>query len=172
MELGSLKNISQAHLTTSDKDRFLKKVIIPDDHALCWEWIAWKNKKGYGAIGFRDLGNIPAHRFSYLLHKGDFDQTKIVCHTCDNTSCVNPSHLFVGTHSDNMKDKIKKGRAKNPPPHLGINHHKSKVNPKTVKEIRALFEKGVSQTELASIYSLHTSSMHNICRKKTWKDVK
>ena len=65
-----------------------------------------------------------------------------------------------------MRDKIKKGRAKNPPLNLGVKHHLSKVNPDIVKEIRNLFLQGASQTYLATKFSLHISSMHNICRNK------
>lgn len=171
MALKSLKNILNRDLTEKDKIRFENKFQKKSEYD-CWEWMAFKNKKGYGAIMYRDLGNIAAHRFSYLLYKGDFDQKKFICHSCDNPSCVNPSHLFVGTASDNMKDKINKGRAKNPPIHKGVECHTSKLNPDIVREIRIFFENGVSQTELAKRYGLHIASMHQICRRKSWKDVK
>jgi len=172
MALKSLRNISKSDLTIADKVRFMDKVSVPFKKNECWEWNAFKNKKGYGQIMYRDLGNVAAHRFSYLLFVGDFEQKKIICHKCDNPSCVNPNHLFVGTHGDNMRDKIKKGRAKNPPLNLGVKHHLSKVNPDIVKEIRYLFSQGATQTSLATKFSLHISSMHNICRNKTWKNVK
>lgn len=172
MALKSLKNICAHDLTESDRKRFECKIIFPERDVDCWKWSAFKNKKGYGVIGYRDLGNISAHRFSYLLYKGDFDQKKIVCHTCDNPSCVNPHHLFVGTHSDNMIDKIKKGRAENPPIHKGEAQHLAKMNEDKIKEIRRLFANGESQTNLSKKYGLHTSTMYNICRNKSWKDVK
>lgn len=171
MALKSLRSILRRDLTQSDRIRFESKFVKSDD-SQCWEWLAFKNKKGYGAIMYRDLGNMAAHRFSYMLYIGDFDKSKFICHTCDNPSCVNPSHLFVGTASENMKDKIKKGRAKNPPVHKGNNQHLSKMNPEKIREIRKLFKYGMSQTELAKKYGLHTATMNNICRNKSWKDVK
>lgn len=171
MALKSLKNISRNDLTLSDRIRFESK-FVKKDEAQCWNWLAYKNKKGYGSIRYRDLGNIAAHRFSYLLYKEYFNQNNIVCHSCDNPSCVNPAHLWLGSHSDNMKDKIRKGRAKNPPPHLGVNHHKAKITPEIVREIRFLFSEGASQTSLCKLYLLHHATMNQICRNKTWKDVR
>lgn len=169
--LKSSRSISRRDLTDSDKIRFESKFVKYDD-SQCWEWLAFKNKKGYGAIMYGDIGNIAAHRFSYMLYVGDFDKSKFICHTCDNPSCVNPKHLFVGTASENMKDKIKKGRVKNPPVHKGNKQHLAKMNPEKIREIRKLFSDGASQTDLAKKYGLHTATMNNICRNKSWKDVK
>ena len=89
-------------------NRFWSKVDIkgPDD---CWEWQASKKQTGYGAFSFNGK-NWGAHRFSYFLEHGEFDQTLDVCHTCDNPPCVNPKHLWLGTASDNLSDMGRKGR--------------------------------------------------------------
>lgn len=93
------------------------KTIVDRFHALvdksgdCWEWTGNKNMLGYGMIWY-DGKNIRAHRVSYLIFNGDLSDNLFVCHKCDNPSCVNPSHLFLGTSKDNMRDMIKKGRAK------------------------------------------------------------
>lgn len=92
--------------TTTWPERFWEKVIKTD---CCWMWLASKDPSGYGTILY--LGKVhKAHRLSYQLKFGDFDSNLRVLHSCDNPSCVNPSHLFLGTQSDNMQDMVKKGR--------------------------------------------------------------
>lgn len=81
-----------------------------DKSTECWIWTGKKNKAGYGHFYYKDLKL--AHRVSYLLHYGDFDKSLFVCHKCDNPSCVNPGHLFLGTAKDNFEDMINKGRNK------------------------------------------------------------
>jgi len=79
----------------------------------CWEWLGQKWRSGYGYVRFRVDGIIkhtPAHRYLYVVHKGEFDLSLNVLHACDNRGCVNPDHLFLGTQKDNMQDMVAKGR--------------------------------------------------------------
>lgn len=78
----------------------------------CWEWTACTNNIGYGMFRWETGKMRTAHRVSYEMFKGIIPKGKIVCHTCDNPRCVNPDHLWVGTHQDNFDDMISKGRAK------------------------------------------------------------
>lgn len=90
-------------------ERFWEKVNKggPDE---CWEWTAAKDDDGYGAFGVNGSRDIhKAHRVSWLLQNGIWP-IDCLLHKCDNTSCVNPSHLFEGSRSDNMEDKTRKGR--------------------------------------------------------------
>lgn len=131
----------------------------------CWEWQGCKNL-GYGhtIIGSRKDGTrhtIRAHRLSYLLWKGEIPDGYCVCHKCDNPSCINPEHLFIGTKKDNADDRDIKGR----------NSH-TKLTKKIVKEIR--YErayKGTKYIELAQRYGISELSIIKAIKGKTWKCV-
>jgi hypothetical protein len=78
----------------------------------CWLWTAKLDKRGYG-FSKHDGKKLGAHRHSYILYVGPIPEGMFVCHRCDNPTCVNPDHLFLGTREDNIDDMLKKGRHKN-----------------------------------------------------------
>ena len=75
----------------------------------CLEWRGHRNKHGYGVKRFNKKTML-AHRVSYLISNGDIPDLMCVLHRCDNPCCVEPSHLWLGTHQDNMDDMNEKGR--------------------------------------------------------------
>lgn len=78
----------------------------------CWEWLGIKYPTNYGRFWFDNKEGV-AHRFSYKFLIGDIPKELIACHKCDNRSCVNPHHIFLGTYSDNIIDSVKKKRQVN-----------------------------------------------------------
>ena len=80
----------------------------------CWIWIAYIDRDGYGTIGIGPIGKKKvklAHRVSYELFIGEIPKNCLVCHYCDTPSCVNPNHLFIGTHKSNNNDRKIKNRS-------------------------------------------------------------
>lgn len=94
----------------TSQERFFEKVIrLPDDG--CWLWTGGKTAKGYGQFRpNRPASMVLAHRFSWSVANGEIPEGLQCLHHCDTPGCVRPDHLFLGTHQDNMDDKVLKGR--------------------------------------------------------------
>jgi len=155
-------------------ERFWNKVDIKSKYE-CWEWIAAISSSGYGSFGFKGKVQL-AHRVSYeltngLIPAGDGYHGICVCHTCDNKSCVNPNHLFLGTQKENIKDMFKKGRAIR-----GLNRGEraggAKLKEVDVVNIRAIYKyTKASQNDLANIYSVSQRAVSKIILRKSWSHV-
>ncbi len=92
-------------------DSFKRRVSKRKTKRGCILWKGAINKQGYGqTVLWLNNERIAAHRLSYIINRGEFNRKLNVCHKCDNPSCVNPDHLFLGTAKDNVQDMIKKGR--------------------------------------------------------------
>lgn len=78
----------------------------------CWKWNQYTDRDGYGTFYF-DGQSAKAHRYVYELYNGPILKGHCICHICDNPSCLNPTHLFMGTHLENMNDMKQKKRSRN-----------------------------------------------------------
>lgn len=147
------------------QDRFEMQVMPALDG--CHYWIGHATDSGYGHFTI-NYKNIRAHRMSYMLYKGEITDGLVVCHTCDNTLCVNPDHLFLGTNKDNYLDMVKKGRRWITK--VGEEAGASKLTEDQVKEILSL--KGVlSQSKIAKKFSVSQSNIWFIHNGKSWKNI-
>jgi hypothetical protein len=92
------------------EDRFMDKYIVESNE--CWIWTSAKQPVNYGIfwVGGKKKSDF-AHRVSYMIHKGEIPNGKVIMHTCDNMLCVNPKHLIAGTQKENYDDSTKKGRS-------------------------------------------------------------
>ena len=147
----------------------------------CWNWIKANRGNGYGAIRINKK-TYNTHRISWIIHFGQIPNHLCVLHTCDNRKCIKPTHLWLGTKTDNNRDMFKKGRNHNLRNYLkkypekiarGENSGNSKLTEKQVLEIRRLWEKKIVLTkyELAKIFQVDEGNIRGILKRLYWKHI-
>jgi len=148
------------------EERFWSKVDKSQGEEACWIWTSTVSR-GRAMFHFQGT-SVNAARVAWQLTYGEIPPSLEVCHHCDDMMCLNPKHLFLGTHKNNMNDMLAKGRER----HLkGEALPHSKLNEVAVKDIRQRANKGVSVKELARQYNVSTSTIRDVVRRKSWKHV-
>jgi len=145
-----------AHRIPIEK-RFWANVVKTES---CWEWTGGRTYQGYGKV-WHDGRTVGAHRVSAMLAGMDVED-KFVCHTCDNKSCVNPDHLFVGTNKDNQDDMARKQR--------GYDHRRhwnTKLTEAQVVEIKQRRAAGEGLVSIAKDYGVSHVHVSLIARGKS-----
>lgn len=131
----------------------------------CIDWPMSRDTGGYGVVVINKHRHT-AHRLAYELAVGPIPDGMFVCHKCDKRSCVRPSHLFLGTNADNMRDKTLKGRA-----YRGFRHHSSKITQEKAELIRQARMAGAKLKDLAAQYGINTGTVSRVANGRSWAHV-
>jgi hypothetical protein len=141
----------------------------------CWNWLGYKKKFGYGNMTVNKK-QYSAHRITYALtypNKITFEAPKnkslkeFVSHKCDNPSCVNPNHLFLGNYDDNNKDAKLKGRSRAP---QGANNKKAKLTQEQAEQVRLFHGHDWSYVEIGKMFNIHANNISRICKGIGYKE--
>ncbi len=147
----------------TEAERFHRKHSTPS--VGCWNWAGSRDREGYGR--FKGTLEVLAHRVAWQLANGAIPSGLYVLHQCDNTSCVRPDHLFLGTCADNVHDMQRKGRK---PDQSGEAHPRARLSVADVLEIRRL-RPGVTMVALARRFRVGVSTIGHIASGRAWKSV-
>lgn len=145
--------------------RFMEKTCPAENGCIIWT-ASKRNTFGHG-IFWLNGKNETASRVAWILFRGEIPAKLCVCHSCDNPSCVNPDHLWLGTMTENMADCDTKKRRK-----YGEAHTGHKLTDELVREARALYKTGdYTQRKLAARYGVAKNAIALMLRGKTWAGV-
>lgn len=169
--MGALQKACNRHVPFIER---FENSYIPEPNSGCWLWCGRpRGSNDYGSIS-RDGKHVTAHRASWELVNGNVPNGMFVLHRCDNSACVNPEHLFLGTQQDNSDDKVAKGRHS-----FGASHSAAKLNPArgssngnsklTLTEVREIRSLNLPQRKIAASYGVTQSLVSDIKLGKIWK---
>lgn len=140
----------------------------------CWPWIARLSRYGYGWlwIGRHVTPNrVHAHRFMFQLRYGRIPDGLQACHHCDNRRCVNPHHVFLGTHKDNAQDRERKGRGNHRatprPQNRGTRNGNCRLKDDDIARLRQMSKDGFKGREIAETFKISLSGVYLILNGKT-----
>jgi hypothetical protein len=154
---GTIENISE---------RFWSKV---NKTETCWLWTAGIFQQGgYGQFCIRRGFPARAHRISWIMSYGNIPDGMDILHDCDNPLCVNPSHLWVGTPKENIRDAVKRGRLL---PKIGEKNGASVLTEAIVRAIRMDAKNNMRPLELREKYKISSALLYTITHYISWKHV-
>lgn len=130
----------------------------------CWLWQGHLTRSGYAQFLISRAKRMAAHRAAYVLFIGDIPEGMFVLHQCDTKACVNPFHLFLGTHADNMADMVQKGRSLR-----GERNPSAKLTARDVDSIRELLAAGSAFTEAAATFGVSSDTVSKIGKGLLWR---
>jgi len=160
-----MKKLKSSDFSEKDKDRFWSKVDAQGKND-CWEWTGYK-VNGYGRIK-RSGKCYLTHRIAWILKNGQIPNGKLICHKCDTPACVNTKHLFLGTHKDNARDRLRKGRNNHV---FGEDHFCSLLTKLDVLEIRNLCSSGELHRVVAKQFGVARQTITSIISRKSWAHI-
>lgn len=132
----------------------------------CWLWKGSLTTNGYGHVKVQGRW-IGTHKLAYQLTYGAIPDDLCVCHHCDNRECVNPTHLFLGTHLDNMLDMQRKGRSVR-----GSKHVNARLTEEQVRQIRSLYvPRKTTLRQLGEMFEVDAKTIHRVVRREQWAHV-
>lgn len=166
-------------------DRFLGKVDRSGGESACWPWTGGTYSNGYGLLHVAPK-TILAHRYAFTVANGPIPPKMLVCHRCDNRKCCNPSHLFLGTHAENMADCVKKGRISKGSKHSDILRRRrphtrrpetvlrgemvggSKLKSDDIRKIREMSKVGKTHKEIGALFDVSRTNVGLVVSGKSW----
>lgn len=140
----------------------------------CWLWTGGIDADGYGMATSTTGVSKRAHRLAWKFTHGRLPENMMVCHACDNPTCVRPDHLFLGTALDNATDRDRKGRYRQPCTlnrKRGEANHLAKLTATIVSKIRQRYTEGQSAPILAMAYNVSRQTIHRIVKRVNWKHI-
>lgn len=136
----------------------------------CWNFTAKARTHGYGIMGWGQR-TVQAHRVSWMIAHGDPPNGLCVLHKCDNRTCVNPEHLFLGTRKENLEDMRAKGRGSKPPLRRGAAHPMTPFTEQDIRGIRARASAGENQSAMAREFGVSSAAINSIVHRRSWTHV-
>ena len=142
----------------------------------CWPWLRSGNSGGYGLFTMSSVSRV-AHQWAWIFTYGAIEgedrrrgaRGTIVRHRCDNRLCCNPTHLELGTHLENARDRMNRGRSR---PRRGEENGLHKLTDERVKDLRTRYSAGESQQSIADDFGVSQVAVSLVLRHRTWRHVK